>query len=59
MQSEFEVHKSWWVQDITGSCRNHSAVLCVEVLLFGDRKRRKTTRTTTKQRKSSLAIKAA
>jgi hypothetical protein len=35
----FCVQEFWWVQDIPEAYRAHSAVLCVDFLLFGERKK--------------------
>jgi hypothetical protein len=34
----FHVHEFWWIQGILDAYRIHSAVLCVEFLLFGERR---------------------
>lgn len=34
---KFCVHEFWWAQGNPGAFRTHSAVFCIEVLLFGKR----------------------
>jgi hypothetical protein len=45
----FHVRESWWVQDKPGTFRTHSAVLCIEFLLFGERRKEKRKKNPMKQ----------
>jgi hypothetical protein len=33
-QSKLDVHELWQIQYVPDACRNHSAVLCIEILIF-------------------------
>jgi hypothetical protein len=52
-RQKFHNHEFWWVQDIPDAYRTHSTVLCIEILLFGERKNKKSITTKDLERKFS------